>query len=200
MREGIKEKHPLFIKYTRTYLNQVTGYTKGYLCRVATGKTPLSRVFIERVSLKLKQPEEELFSTDGTRPARCLEPWGCPSGKIGQWLEGRLRQEHLSLRQAAAITGLSHVTIADIINGDHPAPETVRKLAIGFGGDGKQGLVLEDQLLTLAGYRTPRPEGEEIGESLARLLDKVSEFSEPQLGLMTRFADFLVEIGNQEKR
>ena len=54
-------QHPLFIKYTREWLHEVTGFSKGYLSRVATGKTPLSRSFIERVCFKLNQPEEELF-------------------------------------------------------------------------------------------------------------------------------------------
>ena len=119
-------------------------------------------------------------------------------GTVGQWLEERLRREHLSLRQAAAKTGLSHATIADIMARGHPSPETIRKLAQGFGGDGKLRLVLEDHLLTLAGYRTPRPEGEEISEALAQLLDKVSKFNDSQLSIMTQFGDFLIEIGNED--
>lgn len=118
---------------------------------------------------------------------------------VGQWLEGRLRQEHLSLRQTGAITGLSHVTIANIIEGKHPLPETIRKLAQSFGGNGKQGLALEDQLLTLAGYRTPRPEGEEPSVAHATLLDKVSKLNDSEIKMMTHFAGFLVEIGNEQK-
>jgi len=57
-------QHSVFIKYTRDWLHQVTGFSKGYLCRVATGKAPLTRSFIERVCFKLNQPEEELFSPD----------------------------------------------------------------------------------------------------------------------------------------
>jgi len=57
-------QHPLFLKYTRAWLHEVTGYSKGYLCRVATGKIPLSRSFMERVCFKLDQPEEELFLPD----------------------------------------------------------------------------------------------------------------------------------------
>jgi len=56
--------HPLFIRYRRDWLNEVTGYSKGYICRVATGKTPLSRAFIERVCFKLQLPEAELFLPD----------------------------------------------------------------------------------------------------------------------------------------
>ena len=54
-------QHPLFIKYRRDWLHQVTGYSKGYLSRVATGKIPLSRSFIERVCFKLNRTKEELF-------------------------------------------------------------------------------------------------------------------------------------------
>lgn len=58
------EQHPVFIKYTRDWLHQVTGFSKGYLSRVATSKCPLSRSFIERVCFKLNEPEEELFLPD----------------------------------------------------------------------------------------------------------------------------------------
>ena len=54
-------QHPLFIKYTRDWLHDITGYSKGYLCRVARGKIPLSRAFVERVCFKLDQPEAALF-------------------------------------------------------------------------------------------------------------------------------------------
>ena len=57
-------EHPLFIKYRRDWLHQVTGYSKGYLSRVATGKIPLSRPFIERVCFKLGKIKEELFLFD----------------------------------------------------------------------------------------------------------------------------------------
>ncbi|KKM21884.1 hypothetical protein LCGC14_1630950 [marine sediment metagenome] len=63
-------QHPLFTIYKRRYLSKVTGYSVGYLCRIATGGQPLSRSFIERVCFTLKQPEEDLFlpnaaETDG---------------------------------------------------------------------------------------------------------------------------------------
>jgi len=54
-------QQPLFIKFTRSYLNQKTGFSKGYLSRVATGRLPLSRSFIERVCFKLGESEESLF-------------------------------------------------------------------------------------------------------------------------------------------
>lgn len=55
------KRHPLFMIYKRDWLHRITGYSKGYLSRVATGKTPLSRAFIERICFKLDRCEEELF-------------------------------------------------------------------------------------------------------------------------------------------
>ncbi len=60
-------QHPLFIKYRREWLHQVTGYSEGYLSRVATGKISLSRAFIERVCFKLNLPEAALFLPDAVR-------------------------------------------------------------------------------------------------------------------------------------
>jgi len=48
---------------------------------------------------------------------------------LGQWLGEKCHREHLSLRQAAARTRLSHATIRDVIKGSQPFPETIRKLA-----------------------------------------------------------------------
>lgn len=62
------QRHPLFIKYTRDWLHEVTGYSKAYLCSVATGKIPLSRPFIERVCFNLRRPQAELFLPDSPRP------------------------------------------------------------------------------------------------------------------------------------
>jgi len=56
--------HPLFQKYTRNWLSEVTGYSKGYLSRIATGKIVLSRSFVERVCFKLGQSKTELFAPD----------------------------------------------------------------------------------------------------------------------------------------
>jgi len=68
------QQHPLFTKYRRDWLHEVTGYSKGYLCRVATGNTPLSRSFIERVCFRLNQLEPDLFLPDAAEgdcsPAR----------------------------------------------------------------------------------------------------------------------------------
>jgi len=92
---------------------------------------------------------------------------------LAQWLEERCRKEGLSLRKAGAKTDLSHSTIGDIIKGTSASPETIRKLAQGFGGEGaNQRLALEDRLLVLVGYRTKRPEGEELSEALTQLMDK----------------------------
>lgn len=112
---------------------------------------------------------------------------------LGEWLRAACKSQALSLRQAAAKTGLSHATIADIINGAQASPQTIRKLAAAFGGDGHRGRVLEDKLLTLAGYRSQRPK-EELSEPLAGLIDKLSHFSEPQLRLISHFADFISEM------
>ncbi|MBA7695669.1 hypothetical protein ES703_104301 [subsurface metagenome] len=111
---------------------------------------------------------------------------------LSNWLREKCEKQGLSLRQAAAKAGLSHTTIAVVINGGNASPTTVRKLAQGFGGNGERRLVIEDRLLVLAGYRTQRTK-EELSEPLARLLDKLGQFSEPQLKVMTRFADFLAE-------
>jgi len=98
------------------------------------------------------------------------------------------------MRQAAVKTGLSHATIADIIKGASPSPETIKKLSHAFGGSGNEKLALEDSLLILAGYRTPRSEGVELSVPLAQLMDRLNQFSEPQIKIMTRFADFLAEM------
>ncbi|KKK83503.1 hypothetical protein LCGC14_2792710 [marine sediment metagenome] len=59
-----QQDQPLFLKYRRDWLHNKTGYSKGYLCRVATGRTPLSRAFIERVCFSLQMPESALFLPD----------------------------------------------------------------------------------------------------------------------------------------
>jgi len=121
--------------------------------------------------------------------------------KLGQWLKERCEKEHLSLRQAAAKTGLSHVTIAEIMKSGAASAETLRKLAQGFSGDGQQRLALEDKLLVLAGHRTERPD-EELSEPLAQLMDTAKQLSEPQIKMMLHFADYLVEMskGETQKR
>ena len=121
-------------------------------------------------------------------------------GGIATWLEERCREESLSLRKASAKTSLSHATIADIIKGVHPSPETIKKLAVAFSTSGNNHkLALEDKLLILAGYRSERPKEKELTEPMARLLDRLSEFNEPQLKVMARFAEFLTEMQNDIK-
>ncbi|GAI66021.1 unnamed protein product [marine sediment metagenome] len=114
-------------------------------------------------------------------------------GNLGQWLQAICRSEHLSLRQAAAKTGLSHTTISQILNGSGAFPETIGKLAKAFTDGTKERLALEDHLLVLANYRTQRSEGEELSEPLAHLIDKVKEFNQPQLKVMESVADLLTE-------
>lgn len=116
------------------------------------------------------------------------------TGGLGEWLKQRCEKERLSLRQAATKTGVSHSTIRDIINGGSASAETIKKLAHGFGSDGKGELALEDKLLVLAGYRTQRPDAEELTEPMACLLEKLSHFSEAQLNIVGRFADFLADM------
>lgn len=113
---------------------------------------------------------------------------------LARWLAERCQEEHLSLRDAAAKADLSHTTIADIRNGGRPSAETIKKLAGAFGGNGQhQRAALEDLLLTLSGYRSNRPEGE-LSEPLARLMDKLSQFSDAELEIMGSFADFIAKV------
>jgi hypothetical protein len=58
------QQHTVFRKYTRDWLHELTGYSKIYLSRVASGNVPLSRSFIDRVSFKLNEPAEKLFLLD----------------------------------------------------------------------------------------------------------------------------------------
>jgi transcriptional regulator with XRE-family HTH domain len=52
---------PLFRIYTRSYLSDITGFSKTHLSRVSTGHAPLTRSFIARVCQALGRPEGELF-------------------------------------------------------------------------------------------------------------------------------------------
>ena len=122
------------------------------------------------------------------------------TGTLGQWLEEKCREEGLSLRQASIKIGISHTGISDIIRGAGVSAATIRKLARAFGtGGNNHRLALEDELLTLAGYRSERPAGKEPSEFMARLMDKLSEFNEPELKVMTRFCDFIREMQNDIK-
>lgn len=114
---------------------------------------------------------------------------------MGSWREDRCRKEGLSLCEAATKIGLSHATIGDIMKSSRACPETIRKLAQTFSqSGGHHRFALEDKLLTLAGYRSKRPQQQDISETLARLMDIVSEFSEANLKIMVWFAEFIAEI------
>ncbi len=122
------------------------------------------------------------------------------NGELGIWVAERCRQEGLSLRQAATKTGLSHATIADIIKGKRPLPETIKRLAQAFSEDGaRHKLELEDTLLTLAGYRSSRPDEEKPSGHLAHVLDKLTGFTEPDLEMVGHFIDFILRLGKGVK-
>ncbi len=118
---------------------------------------------------------------------------------VGFWLKQRCQEERLSLRQAAAKTGLSHGTIEGIIKGAAPSPQTTMKLAQAFARGENERLTLEDHLLMLAGYRTKRVNKKEISQPVARLLDLVAPFNDRQLKLMADFAEFLTEIEKERQ-
>lgn len=182
-----RENHPLFIRYQRGYLHEVTGYSLAYLSDLAAGKTPLTRAFIKRVCTSLQQPEDKLFHVKPIPTIPTTVP-PSPHLPLARWLAERCQEEGLSLRQAGVRTGLSPSAIADVINGASvPSPNTIKKLAEGFGGDA----ALQDHLLLLAGHREARPK--EPSPALAELIDKVSEFDERRVRMMARFADFLAE-------
>lgn len=70
---GHRPQDPLFTKYNREYLSEVTGYSGGYLSRVANGKIPVSRSFIERVCFALGEPAGDLFSPEVGRTSPSLK-------------------------------------------------------------------------------------------------------------------------------
>jgi len=115
---------------------------------------------------------------------------------LGEWLKAKCDEERLSLRQVAKKAGVSHQTIAGLMNGKKALPQTIKRLAKAFGNDHHQTIALEDKLLSLAGYRTERPE-EALSEPLARLLDKLSDFDVAQLGIVEQFTDFISKTGRK---
>ncbi len=56
-----EKQYLIFLKYTREYLSQVTGYSKGYLSRIAGGAKYPSEVFIGVCCHTLKEPQKDLF-------------------------------------------------------------------------------------------------------------------------------------------
>lgn len=117
---------------------------------------------------------------------------------LATWLTETCEKERLSLREAAAKTGLSHGTIRDLKNGVCPSTGSIKKLAEGFSEDIHERLSLEDHLLILAGHRTPRP-GQELSRHLARLIDRLSYFDEAQLQMMVRFAEYLTGTDKERR-
>ena len=63
----MQQQHPLFEKYTRDWLHKMTGFSKGYLSRVSTGRVPLTLSFVAQVCFKLNKPEAELFLPDAVQ-------------------------------------------------------------------------------------------------------------------------------------
>lgn len=110
---------------------------------------------------------------------------------LGSWLRERCQREGLSLRQASIKIGISHTTIADLLNGTRASPRTIKKLAQAFGrGGDKHRMALEDELLVIVGHRTQRPKSQELSEPLAQLLDTASRLTERQTRLLTYIAEF----------
>jgi hypothetical protein len=80
---------PLFYKYKKEYLSEVTGYSLVYLCRVARGSVPLKQKFIDICCFKLGESEEALFGQRLSSPGGIKRPvtenplqtrgvtWGC---------------------------------------------------------------------------------------------------------------------------
>lgn len=65
--------HPLFAKYPPALLSEATGYSRGYLSRLATGRVSVSRSFVQRMCYKFGKPEAELFLPEGILPPEKCE-------------------------------------------------------------------------------------------------------------------------------
>lgn len=121
------------------------------------------------------------------------------ASELSDWLRQRCQAEGLSYRQVAARAKVSHTTISTILKGKRPSATTLVKLAKAFSGEGQnQKGMLEDYLLVLGGYRSKRPEVA-LKEPLARVLDKLSQFDEAELGVVEHFVDFFATLGNGAK-
>ena len=120
-------------------------------------------------------------------------------GGLGQWLQEKCQQEHLSLREAGDKSDLSHTTIQVIIRSGRASAETVKKLAHAFSdSDSNYRLALEDQLLQLAGYRSTTEN--KLSEPVAQLVDIVADFSGSQLRVMREFAIYLDELKKKRQQ
>jgi len=114
---------------------------------------------------------------------------------LGSWLGQKLKEEHLSLREASEKTGVNHQTINSIIKGNRALADTVVKLACAFAGEGNERKALTDELLALAGYRI---RGTDISLPMAKLLDIVSDFPEAKILVVIAFAEYLAERNDTE--
>ncbi|MBA7540466.1 hypothetical protein ES705_32763 [subsurface metagenome] len=114
---------------------------------------------------------------------------------LGKWLRKACKMKNLSLREAGKMIGISHSTIALILHDRPVHPLTIKKLAKTFSNGQYHRAALEDELLTLAGYRSNRPP--ELNKTIGRLIDSVRDFSPEELKMLTRFADYLVEIRDE---
>lgn len=112
---------------------------------------------------------------------------------LADWMRETCQREGLSLRQAAAKANLSHGAIADIMHNSQPTARTIAHLATAFSDGDHHKQALHDELLALAGYRRSRPDVE-LSQPLARVLDKLSHFTESQLKVVEVFTDFLEQM------
>lgn len=118
---------------------------------------------------------------------------------LASWVSRRCQQEGLSLRQASLKAGLCHATVAAIVRGGRPSPETIRRLVHFFSQDGAGSaeiVALEDHILTLAGYRLALPEATK-SETLRRIEAKLTGCEEPKLALIEQFIEYLNSLGGQ---
>jgi len=104
---------------------------------------------------------------------------------LSRWLQEKRRQDGLSLREIARMTDLSHGTVAGILRGVRSRPETLEKLARGFGG----GSTLQDQFLEMAGYRKQRRGRPSV--ALAELIDKATALDDHQVRMLVSFAEIM---------
>jgi len=116
---------------------------------------------------------------------------------LGLWLQEVCDKDKLSLRAAGEKTGLSHSTIRDIVKGNTPSIDTIRKLASAFSSGSQHGQVLEEKLLILAGHIIERQAGS-TSEPLARLMDTIDGFGEQQLKVLIHFAEYLKNLEQGE--
>ena len=68
-----EKQYLIFLKYTREYISQITGYSKGYLCRIATGAREPSEPFIGLCCHTLKESQHDLFKLIEPNAA-CVSP------------------------------------------------------------------------------------------------------------------------------